>query len=303
MDENLIFKHHQRHGDLVLIPSNQVPACLSKIDIDSLCSSLKCSRLASYESISSTDFRLPQVKMLKGDDPWVVHIDNGVKYKFNVLRNMFSRGNIHEKIRVSKLNCVGETIVDMFCGIGYFTLQFLVHTDIELVHAIDWNAEALECLRNNLLINHVDQSKCIIHYGDNNEVTPKNIADRVYLGLIPTSRFSWKTACQALKSSSGGVLHLHENVSIKESSIISNHPSMSEGSNSLIIKVLNSASKRRDKMLELWEKSVIEVIKELFKEIYPDDCWTVKSLGWHKVKSFAPGILHMVLDVDCRPCR
>lgn len=298
MDESLIntiLKHHQRHGDLVLVQSNHVPACLNKNDIDDMCTRLKCARLASYDAISSTDFRLPQVTMLKGDDPWVVHVDNGVKYKFNVTRNMFSMGNIHEKIRVSKLNCAGETVVDMFCGIGYFTLQFLVHTGVNLVYAIDWNTEALNCLRNNLLVNKIDQSKCIIINGDNNEVSPKNVADRVYLGLIPTSRFSWKTACKVLKSTSGGVLHLHENVSIKEQSQSPNHSSFSR-----IVEESN-AIKIKDRVLKIWEESVVEVIKDFMIEIHPDTCWAVKSLGWHKVKSFAPGILHMVIDVDCRP--
>lgn len=309
MDEiflDLALKHHQRHQDLVLVQSKFVPNSISSNDIDKICKKLKCSRLACYDAISSTDFRIPQVKMLKGDDPWVIHVDNGVKYKFNVTRNMFSAGNIHEKIRVSRLKCSGETIVDMFCGIGYFTLQFLVHSEVKLVHAIDWNPEAIECFKQNLLINKIDQSKCIIHFGDNNEVTPQNVADRVYLGLIPTSRFSWKTACKALKSSSGGILHLHENVSIKDRETTDskpNHPLISNEPCSSIVNVTTKSSIKTVQLLESWEKSVLSVIEELLKEIHPDSCWTVKSRGRHKVKPFAPGILHMVLDVDCRPCR
>ena len=38
------------------------------------------------------------------------------------------------------------------------------------------------------------------------------MADRVNLGLIPTSSLSWQTACQALDQERGGFLHIHENV-------------------------------------------------------------------------------------------
>ena len=44
------------------------------------------------------------------------------------------------------------------------------------------------------------------------QVCPKNIADRVNLGLIPTSSLSWATACHALNQNKGGWLHIHENV-------------------------------------------------------------------------------------------
>lgn len=43
------------------------------------------------------------------------------------------------------------------------------------------------------------------------------MADRVNLGLIPSSESSWLTACSALKSQSGGVLHVHATVTTSRS--------------------------------------------------------------------------------------
>ena len=40
----------------------------------------------------------------------------------------------------------------------------------------------------------------------------ENFADRVNLGLIPSSEEGWPIACAALKSSTGGWLHIHGNV-------------------------------------------------------------------------------------------
>jgi tRNA wybutosine-synthesizing protein 3 len=39
---------------------------------------------------------------------------------------MFSWGNLSEKLRMGNLECKDEVIVDLFAGIGYFTLPFLV---------------------------------------------------------------------------------------------------------------------------------------------------------------------------------
>ena len=38
------------------------------------------------------------------------------------------------------------------------------------------------------------------------------VADRVSLGLLPSSQGGWETALAALKADTGGWLHLHHNV-------------------------------------------------------------------------------------------
>src|SRR5882757_2933540 len=123
---------------------------------------------------------------------------------------MFSSGNIKEKLRVSQMKCDGETVVDLFAGIGYFTLPFLVHSNASLVHACEWNVHAMEALVANLELNNV-KDKCVLHFGDNKLTCPVGIADRVYMGLIPTSTHCLTVACRALKSD-GGIIHVHENV-------------------------------------------------------------------------------------------
>lgn len=39
---------------------------------------------------------------------------------------MFSSGNVSEKLRMAGMKCAGETVVDLFAGIGYYVLPFLV---------------------------------------------------------------------------------------------------------------------------------------------------------------------------------
>ena len=105
-----------------------------------------------------------------GENGWVEHCDNGVKYVFDVTSCMFSAGNISEKLRMASLDCRSETVVDLFAGVGYFTLPILVHGRAKMVHACDWNESALEGLKRGLIANEVADC-CVIHYGDNVQVS------------------------------------------------------------------------------------------------------------------------------------
>lgn len=42
--------------------------------------------------------------------------------------------------------------MDLFAGIGYFTLPYLVHASAMHVHACEWNPAAVEALKKNLKV-------------------------------------------------------------------------------------------------------------------------------------------------------
>ncbi|XP_064603269.1 tRNA wybutosine-synthesizing protein 2 homolog [Liolophura sinensis] len=213
-------KHWQIHGDLILLPSGAFPESKWPDTGSQLwnivAKALGCQRVARKHAIASDGFRSPQVDLLLGDSAWVEHIDNGIKYSYDMTQCMFSCGNVTEKMRVAQFDCRGETVVDLYAGIGYFTLPFLVHAHAQMVHACEWNPAAAESLRRNLALNGVTE-KCVVHEGDNRKICPKGIADRVNLGLIPSSEPGWPVACAALKPE-GGLLHIHGNVTTIEPS-------------------------------------------------------------------------------------
>ncbi|XP_070200747.1 tRNA wybutosine-synthesizing protein 2 homolog [Littorina saxatilis] len=207
-------RHWERHGDLVLLPSNAfVSQDWNELGKKLWTTVAKCTgaqRVARQAAVTANGYRTPQVTVLRGNSGVVQHVDNEIRYEYDITRCMFSAGNITEKLRIARLNCQGETVLDLYAGIGYFTLPYLVHASAAYVHACEWNPDAVAALKRNLRLNNVHH-RCSVHQGDNRQLTLRGVADRVNLGLIPSSEEGWPVACRALKPS-GGVLHIHGNV-------------------------------------------------------------------------------------------
>lgn len=286
----------QRHGDLVLLGDN----CFNlpdwkKIDQQlwsAVAKGLGAKRLAKMSRISSDGFRSPLVAVLLGEHSWVEHVDNRIRYEFDVTKCMFSSGNITEKLRLAGFDCRGETVVDLYAGIGYFTLPFLVHARAHHVHACEWNPDAVEALKKNLVSNRVSDH-CTVHQGDNRKLQLCDVADRVNLGLIPSSEEGWPVACRLLKRATGGILHIHQNVT---------SPFQSKAAVPAIDDAAQRASgKRADREVwQAWANDTAKRISSLLKDI-SGAAWLTSIQHIEHVKSYAPHIHHVVLDLECRP--
>lgn len=226
--------------------------------------SLRAFRLARQGRILPTGTRDSTLEILVGDNGWVTHQENGILYSFDATKCMFSSGNLSEKLRMACQDCSDEVIVDLFAGIGYFVLPFLVKAKAKLVYACEWNVHAIKALQHNIHLNSV-ADRCIILEGDNRVTAPDGVADRVCLGLLPSSECSWRTAVRALRAQ-GGLLHIHGNVKDSE------------------------------------EKSWLEYIVESIGCIAESEglLWDVSVQHVERVKSYGPHIRHIVADIRCK---
>ena len=172
---------------------------------------LKVARVARQQEIKQGPKRRSQVAMLLGKDGWVKHKENGVWYCFDVTKCMFASGNGTERKRMGQVCQEGEVVLDLYSGIGYFTLSALVHSKIKHLHACEWNEDAAAALRFNLKENGISAERYSVHEGDNRKLQLENAVDRVFLGLLPSAVDGFPVAIRALKSR-GGWLHVHENV-------------------------------------------------------------------------------------------
>ncbi|XP_043692125.1 tRNA wybutosine-synthesizing protein 2/3/4 [Telopea speciosissima] len=258
----------ERLGDIVVLPvsSFKDPAwnSIGEELWSIVAKSLGARRLARQGCIAPTGTRDSTLEILVGDNGWVDHRENGILYSFDATKCMFSWGNLSEKLRMARLDCRDEVIVDLFAGIGYFVLPFLIRAKAKLVYACEWNPHAIEALRRNVEVNSV-ADRCIILEGDNRVIPPKGVADRVCLGLLPTSEGSWLTAVRALRSE-GGILHIHGNV--------------------------------KDSEEQLWPEHIVKSINDIIKS--DGYCWEVSIQHVERVKWYGPHIRHLVADVRCK---
>lgn len=152
--------------------------------------------------------REPVREIIAGETRETIHKENGVFFKLDALKIMFSQGNLRERIRMSRLGN-DEVVVDMFAGIGYFTLPMAVHARPRRVLAIELNPAAYQYLKENVRLNHVESIVETI-LGDCEKFTPPGVADRVVMGYVGATDRYLGTGVRALRP--GGILHYHQTI-------------------------------------------------------------------------------------------
>ncbi|CAF5035250.1 unnamed protein product [Rotaria sp. Silwood1] len=264
------------HGDVLLLPSNRCfvdSRWINHIPSDQFWSTVARSfgssikRIAFEGPIRNDDFRSPNTRLVLGNDPWIHLVENGIKFSYNVDKSMFCAGNNTERMRMGRISCVNETIVDLYAGIGYFTLPFLVHGHARHVYACEWNPDSMEALRRNLQANHIDDDRYTLLLGDNQLTCPVGVADRCNLGLIPSSEASWPIACRALRSE-GGRLHVHG--------------------------VVNTKQETHDQ----WSENVRQHIETIMRNIHHEENnYKCEIEHIERVKPYGPHLDHLVVDL------
>jgi tRNA wybutosine-synthesizing protein 2 len=152
--------------------------------------------------------REPVREIIAGEKSETVHRENGVLFKLDTLKIMFSQGNLRERMRMSLLG-QGETVVDMFAGIGYFSIPMAVHSRPLRVMAIELNPRAHKYLVENARLNKVEGIVQPV-LGDCSDKAPSGEADRVLMGLVQVTDRYLQKGIEALRT--GGTLHYHQTI-------------------------------------------------------------------------------------------
>lgn len=152
-------------------------------------------------------FRLPNREIIAGDGTETIHKENGCVFKLDVTKVMFSKGNLAEK-KLMSIVAHDEVVVDMFAGIGYFSIPMAVHSSPKKIISVELNPVSFGYLQENIHLNHVEDLVEPI-LGDCAVVTPESVADRVIMGYVGTTHHYLVNGIRALKPE-GGILHYHE---------------------------------------------------------------------------------------------
>lgn len=137
-----------------------------------------------------------------------IHKEYGCRFLLDVKKVYFSPRLATERERISNQVKNGETIIDMFAGIGPFSIAIAKRHDV-MIYAVDINFDAYKYLKRNIELNKV-QGRIVPILGDVSEIlADKKIkADRIIMNLPGSAWKFLKIAIESIKS--GGIIHYYE---------------------------------------------------------------------------------------------
>lgn len=197
--------------------------------------------------------REPQIKILYGNKTETINKENKCLFKLDLAKVMWSKGNNNERIRIAKLVKENETIIDMFSGIGYFSIPIGKFSPAKKIISTEINPNSFHYLKENIKLNKITNIEPFL--GDNRDIVPNFKGDRIIMGYVKTTHHFLDTAINSLNKN--GILHYHETVPDK---LIQTRP--------------------------------INRIKEAA------DTRNVELLNIQKIKRYAPGVMHVVIDAQ-----
>jgi len=239
---------YQKVGDIVLVKRD-----LSQEEIDYIVDKTRCKTIVKYEGIKG-DLRRPKIKIIYGSETETIHKEYGCLFKLDVSKVMWSMGNIEERKRMAHISHPREVVVDMFAGIGYFSIPMAKYSRPKRIYGVEINPDAYYYLEENIRLNKLKNVVPILE--DNRNLDLENIADRVIMGYILKTRFFLDKAFQLLKEE-GGVIHYHDTLPEKA----------------------------------IYSEGVCNIIKTAENYNY-----RLTSYHVHKIKKYAPGVWHIVID-------
>ncbi len=166
--------------------------------------------LAKASDISGV-FRVRDYDYVAGEHKTqTIHREFGCQYHVDLAKAYFSPRLSHEHERVAVQVQDDEVVVDLFAGVGPFSVLIGKRNPTARVYAVDLNPDAVELLKVNVRVNKVFD-RVFPMLGDAREITGtklKGTSDRVIMNLPETAIDFIDAACNAIKPE-GGVAHFY----------------------------------------------------------------------------------------------
>lgn len=157
-------------------------------------------------------YREPRNELLYGPGGEITHLENGIRYIMDPAKVMFSPGNVNIRTAMRDLDLSGCKVMDMFAGIGYFSLGIGKYTKADVVYSCEINPASYHYLERNVKKNHL-AGRVVPILGDSRFSLPTVKADAVVMGNFMAYDYLphalWRLA-------DGGLLILHDLVSTEE---------------------------------------------------------------------------------------
>jgi len=157
-------------------------------------------------------FRLRKLEWIAGGkETETVYKEHTCLFKVDIKECYFSPRLAFERMRVASLVKDKEVVLNMFAGVGSYSIIIAKHSKAAKVYSIDINSTAVKYLRENALLNKM-VNRVIPIEGDAETIIRrnlKNVADRVLMPLPEKAYEYIDSALLAIKSQ-GGWIHYYD---------------------------------------------------------------------------------------------
>jgi tRNA (guanine37-N1)-methyltransferase len=174
--------------------------------------------LAKAGAVSGT-YRLREFSIIAGEPKTeTIHKEYGCQYYVDLAKAYFSPRLSYEHNRVASLVKEGETVIDLFAGVGPFSILISKTHENVKVYAVDVNPHAVEFLKKNVRLNRVE-GKVYPILGDAKQIVEQRlsgVADRVVMNLPEKAVEFVDAASEAIKPT-GGIVHFYSFVNASDS--------------------------------------------------------------------------------------
>ncbi|MFQ5999759.1 MAG: class I SAM-dependent methyltransferase family protein [Candidatus Bathyarchaeia archaeon] len=157
-------------------------------------------------------YRLREFAVIAGiEKTETIHREHGCVYHVDLAKAYFSPRLSHEHDRVASQVKEGEIVIDMFAGVGPFSILIAKKRENVQVYAIDVNPDAVDFLRRNVAVNRVEKKVAPI-LGDVRQVVKERligVADRVIMNLPEKAIEYVDVTCETVKLE-GGIIHYYD---------------------------------------------------------------------------------------------
>jgi len=181
-----VYSAFDQIGDIVIIkiPDDLMPK--KNLIADAILAHVKTAKTV-FAQVSPVkgDYRVRNLEFVAGENKTITEYkEHGCRFRVDVTKTYFSPRLSTERLRIAKMVSEGEIIVNMFAGVGTYSIVMAKMNKKCTVYSIDSNTVAAELCEVNAKLNKVHDRVISIH-GDATEVIQDKLAGRADRVLMP----------------------------------------------------------------------------------------------------------------------
>jgi tRNA (guanine37-N1)-methyltransferase len=209
----LVYKSYDVVGDIAVIRVPEPLKQRDKIIAEAVMQTNKRLKAVWRQTSSvSGNFRLRGLEFVLGERKTeTLHREYGCIFKVDLEKCYFSPRLSYERMRIAQQVQPGEVVLNMFAGVGCYSIVMAKHSKPEKIFSIDINPIAIQYMQENIKLNKVEEKVIPVQEDARKVIKEKlqNVADRVLMPLPEKAYEYLDYALLALKPT-GGWIHYYD---------------------------------------------------------------------------------------------